>query len=111
MHIHGASKENITPVLDGLVETLFKSKELSTKILNSSKPSAANNLKRNSVKEWAKGFTDSNENLLRSLHTYYSHNVMGKSKYISIRKANKSACYLGNQVPKFVPYDVLARKN
>ena len=41
--------------------------------------------------------------MLRSLNIYYSHNVMGKRKYISVRKANKDS-----DIANFVPYKLLA---
>ena len=45
-------------------------------------------------------------NLLRSLNIYYSHNVMGKAKYKSMRKTNNVK---ESSVPNFVPCDKLAK--
>ena len=50
----------------------------------------------------------SNENVLRSLNIYYSHNVMGKAKYQSIRKANRKSTYKEIGVPNYVPYPLLS---
>ena len=51
-----------------------------------------------------KVFYVSKENELRSLNTYYSCDVMGKRKYISIRKSNRH-----KKLPNFIPYVKLAK--
>ena len=58
--------------------------------------------------KWSKEYYSSKENTLRSLNTFYSHNVLGKRKYLSIRKANQRACYKKQSVPNYVPYNKLA---
>jgi len=114
MHIHGGTKENVKLVLDGIIDTMtskFKSKDICDKLLRiDTKHSLVNKLKNDSLTAWSKGFSLSNENLLRSLNVYYSHNVMGKNKYINIRKANGNASFQGNQIPNYVPYSVLSNK-
>ena len=108
--VHGATKSNITPAIDGMLETLTSkcsAKLLSTKILNS-KTSMVGLIKKTTLKSWAKEYFKSQENLLRSVNVYYSHHVMGKRKYINVRKANKSAVYKSTKVPNFVPYSVLS---
>ena len=42
------------------------------------------------------------------MNVYYSHDVMGKRKYMSVRKATKSATFEGHQVPNCIPYKKLA---
>ena len=46
---------------------------------------------------------------LRSLNTYYSHNVLGKRKYLSLRKINKQEKFQGYSVPNYVSYNELAQ--
>lgn len=43
------------------------------------------------------------DNMSRSLNVYYSHNVMGKRKYIALRRANRI-----KGVTNFVQYPVLS---
>ena len=49
-------------------------------------------------------FYSSESNILRSLNVYYSSNVMGKRKYISVRKSNR-----GPAVVNFVSYKKLSK--
>lgn len=104
MAIHGASTENLNPAFDGMLDTITAkcgSKELSDKIINLEKP-VVKQIKYGVIKDWSKEFVKSNENLLRSLNTYYSHNVMGKAKYISIRKANRITKKQKSEIPNYV---------
>ena len=108
--IHGSSKESAEPGLVGMLDTLtskFKSKELSTKIL-SSKKSLVTEIKNVTVMNWGKDYSNSEENTLRSLNVYYSHNVMGKRKYNNVRKANKVSSYQNVKVPNYIPYTKLS---
>ena len=50
-------------------------------------------------------FFKSDANLLRSLNIYYCSNVLGKNKYIAVRKANEK-----RNIPNVVPYIKLAKK-
>ena len=78
--IHGASKENDSPVLTGMVDTVanrFKSDVVACKIL-SAKKSVASAITKRCEKKFQSDFYKSEENLLRSLNVYYSYNVMGK---------------------------------
>ena len=79
----------------GMLETLTSkcsSKDLSYKIMNSKK-SLVNAVSTVAMKQWQSEYISSEENMLRSLNTYYSHNVMGKIKYLNIRKANRNAVF------------------
>ena len=104
--IHGGSNENIDPTIDGLLDTITakcKSDKLACKILTS-KPSVVNSLSKLCEKKFKTQYFKSRENQLRSLNVYYSNNVMGKRKYLSVRKANKTP-----QIPNFIPYKELAQ--
>ena len=46
---------------------------------------------------------------LRSLNTYYFHNVLEKLKYLSLRKTNKQTKFQGHSVPNYVWYKELAQ--
>ena len=76
----------------------FRTKQVSNVIFNS-KSKLANSLKSEIGINWLKSFNKSEENKLRSLNTYYSHDVLGKRKYLNLRKANKQAKFQGYSVP------------
>lgn len=112
MAVHGASELNKKPALTGLVQTLsskFSTQEIVDTVF-ASKTSVTNLIKDQNLKRWMTTFYLSEENLLRSLNTYYSHNVMGKKKYINIRKANKTTSFEKVRLVNFVPYKNLADK-
>ena len=99
------------PVIEGMVDTLnskFRTKQVSNVILNS-KSKLPNSLKSEIGINWLKSFNKSEENKLRSLNTYYSHDVLGKRKYLNLRKANKQAKFQGNSVPNYILYKELAQ--
>jgi len=110
--IHGASKENLKPAVDGLLDTLTakcKSKELSDRIFNSKQP-LFHHLQSKILGDYTRNYSTSNENLLRSLNTYYCHNVMGKEKYRNVRKANRKTSKHNHNVPNYVTYSKLSEK-
>ena len=77
--IHASPSTPLEPALIRMLDTLtskYKSKSLSKKIL-SSKPALVKELKNTVIKEWCEDISVSEENKLRSLNVYYSHNVMG----------------------------------
>ena len=78
-------------------------------MINLNKP-VVKHIKTKVLKEWSESFEKSEENILRSLNTYYSHNVMGKAKHISIRKANKIADDRKSEIPNYIPYKELSEK-
>ena len=89
-----------------MVDTLnskFRTKQVSSVILNS-KSKLLNSLKSEVGMNWLKSFNKSEENKLRSLNAYYSHNVLGKRKYLNLRKANKQAKFQGHSVPNYISY-------
>ena len=88
-----------------MIDTLTskcKSENLATKLLNS-KTSLKKSLETRCQAKNKSQYFKSNENLLRSLNVYYAHSVMGKRKYVSIRKANEV-----KGQPNFVNYKTLA---
>lgn len=104
--IHGATKANKKPLLNGLLDALsakFSLKELANEIVNK-KPVLTAKISEFTVKNQWKNYQNSSPNMMRSLKVYYCHNVMGKRKYISIRKANKVT-----GMSNFVPYKNLAQ--
>jgi len=110
--IHGGSPENFEPVIDGMLQTLTSKcnkKHLSKKIRDSSK-GLSDTLSKQVLNDWSCDYQNSDENLLRSLNTYYSHNVMGKIKYLSILKANKGPVHSECKLPNYVPYTTLSNK-
>ena len=95
----------------GMVDTLnskFRTKQVSNVILNS-KSKLSNSLKSEIGRNWLKSFNKSEENKLRSLNTYYSHDVLGKRKYLNLRKANKQAKSQGHLVSNYISYKELAQ--
>ena len=78
--VHGGLSLMPDPVIEGMVDTLnskFRTKQVSNLILNS-KFKLPNSLKSEIGINWLKSFNKSEENKLRSLNNYYSHNVLGK---------------------------------
>ena len=104
--IHGATKEITNPLLEGVLDMLtakIKSKILIPAILNT-KPSFVSPLTNTIIKNWCDNYYKSDANILRSINTFYCQNVIGKTKYISIRQANKNLTY----IPNYIPYKDLA---
>ena len=86
----------------------FRTKQVSNVILNS-KSKLPNSLKSEVGMNFLKSFNKSEENKLKSLNTYYSHGVLGKQKYLNLRKANKQAKFQGHSVPNCISYKELAQ--
>ena len=106
--IHGGIAEDQGPTVDGMLETLgakCKSKILAMKIMKM-KGCVVGELKGMFLKENCITFYKSEENKLRSLSVYYCSHVLGKNKYKSVRKANKTR----KNIPNFIPYDDLSKK-
>ena len=53
------------------------------------KASITNSIKKKSADKYKVDYFRSQENLLRSVNVYYSHNVIGKQKYMNIKRASK----------------------
>ena len=101
--IHGG---NLNSTVDGMMQTLTskcKSEWLADRILLSKK-SLRESLNKQIIGTSKKKYYDSRENILRSLNVYYSQDVLGKRKYIAIRKANKCP-----GICNFAPYNKLSK--
>ena len=88
--IHGGSPRRPDPVIEGMIDTLnskFRTKQVSSVILNSNSK-FLNSLKSEVGMNSLKYFNKSEENKLRSLNIYYYHDVLGKRKYLNLRKTN-----------------------
>ena len=70
----------------------------------------SNNIKKKVIIKWNGDFNNSNENELRSINAYYAHNVLGKRKYLSLRKANKQAKFDNTRITNFVSCKTLANR-
>ena len=109
--IHGGGKGNELPSITGILDTLtskVKSDDLSAKILKA-KPAFVKKMSKKCVDSWSKDYYLSNENILRSLNIYYSKNVMGKRKYLCMRRANCRASFKKSKVPNVVSYQNLSK--
>ena len=89
MKIHGGTKSNKRPALDGLYHTVSKkckTSVLGDYILSNSKVTnyVIKECKRRQLAE----FQCSKDNILRSIATYYTSGVMGKRKYQAVRQAS-----------------------
>lgn len=93
IEIHGGTKNNKAPVLDGLWLTLVKEaapSQLANYLSKSKK--ALNKVVPKVVKEGVAKFEGSFENKLRSVRVLYSNGLLSKEKYKSVR-LNMSTCF------------------
>ena len=112
MKIHGGTTLNKDPVLFGMLDTLtsqFKSNILTDKILDT-KEYLKSSIEKKVLNGWSKDYYLSRENKLRSLNSYYCHNVVGKRKYLSLREANKQPTFGNAKLLNFVSYKVLRKE-
>ena len=103
--IHGGSRENMDSTVYGMLDTLAakcKTDKLACKVLNV-RSSLKSAISKRCIDQFKSNYLKSNENLLRSLNVYYSHDVMGKRKYVNVRKANRTP-----SIPNFVTYKLLS---
>ena len=110
--LHGGTKLKPGPTIDGLVDTVsskFKSNDIASAFLDKSKKSLQESFRKKVVKKWSKKYYRSSENELRSLNAYYSHDVLGKRKYLNLRKANSQSKYEGIDLPNYIQYVDLAK--
>lgn len=102
--IHGSNENSIAYGMINTLTSKYSAKDLSKHIL-SAKPSFVNELKHQTMSSSEKLYYKSHDNLLRSLNVYYSHCVMGKTKYLNIRQANKNKVH----IPNYITYQNLSR--
>ena len=91
MFIHGGTVLNKAPVLLGVLHTMkckFKTETVAKTIVSDSS-NLSTNIKKKVIGKWNRDFYSSNENCLCSMNACYSHNVLGKRKYLGLRKANR----------------------
>ena len=117
--IHGGSPSNVMTTLSGLVDTLatkFSEKDL-VKVISKS-PKLCEKVFPKIYNQKLKEFEASNQNMLRSISTYFSRGVMGKRKYRSVYKSismsepkmhrvngNRQIKVTSCNVVRLVPYD------
>ena len=105
--IHGGTVNNKLPVINGLFDSLtciLKSDEFAVKALNL-KASITSSIKKKCADKYKTDYFRSQENLLRSVNVYYSHNVIGKRKYMNIKRASKAP-----GIPGLALYKDVAKK-
>ena len=80
--IHAGCKDDKVAILNGILETVGRkfSSTLVVSELNNGKNAITRKLSRNFINSWHNNVYKSNENRVRSLNVYYSHNVMGEAK-------------------------------
>ena len=108
-HIHGATKNNLKPLLVGVTDILsstFKMSSVSEQLLKNNK--IKSHMTKALIPVWVKEYEQSSENEHRSLNVYYSHNVMGKAKYRSLCTANRNTSFNKYKAPNYLPYAKLA---
>ena len=107
--IHGVtdkSASGISPAINDMWDTITStcsSAEVAD-LLKKAKVSIKNEVHNNEVhntlhNDWAEKCEESEQNILRSVNLYYSHDVMGKRKYISIRKETSNSKFDGKRIP------------
>ena len=109
MILNGATRENMKPLLLGSLDMITSTftRVLCKALIKTHKLTEI--LTETLVPNWIKEYEKSHMNMLRSLNTFYCHNVMGKQKYLNLRKANKKSSYRNVAAPNFVPYAELAK--
>ena len=110
--IHGATcvpASHVSPAINGMWDTIISScnNEVVAGLIRNSKVPLKNAVQNKLHDEWAIKCEHSKENILRSVNLYNSHDVMGKRKYISIRKETSNARFEGKKIPNYVTYDSL----
>ena len=95
--IHGSTKLNKNPVFHRyfryFYHQIIKLKVLEIKLL----------------KNWSKDLFRSKEAILHSLNLCYSCSVLGKSKYLSFRKANQQATFKNSKIANCISWKLLAK--
>ena len=105
--IHGGTVNNKIPVINGLFDSLtynLKSDEFAVKALDL-KASNTNSNKKNCADKYKLDYFRSQENLLCSVNVYYSNNVIGKQKYMNIKRASKAT-----GIPRLALHKDVAKK-
>ena len=91
-----------------IVSRKFKASQVSQELV-SLRNAVTQNFNKCFINTWQNNFYKSNENRLRSLSVYYSHNVMGKNKYRAVRKSNQNSLFQNKRLANYFPYKELAK--
>ena len=105
--IHGGTVNNKLPVINGMFDSLtciLESDEFAVKAL-SLKASIINSIYKKCADKYKVDYFRSQENLLCSVNVYYSHNVIGKRKYMNIKRTTKAP-----GIPGLAPYKDVTTK-
>ena len=112
--IHGdtvvsANASCVSPAIHGMWDTITSTcnSDVVSGLVKSSKPSVKSEVHNALHDEWLSKCEKSQKNLLRSVNLYYSHDVMGKRNYISVRKETMNTEFEGKRVPNFASYQSL----
>ena len=93
MKIHGGTKSNKRPALDGLYHLI--SKKCKTSVLGDyflANSKVTNYILKQCKQKQLAEFECSKDNVLRSIATYYTSWVMGKKKHQAVRLASSMKC-------------------
>lgn len=103
--IHGGSKTTPEPTLHGIFQTLCAQESIENlvKRIVAGKRGLVKALEDHFINGWLDRWSSSDENVLKSVHTFYVHSVASKRKYEGMRNAGK-VVFEGFQIPNFVPY-------
>ena len=112
--IHGVtdkSASGISPAINDMWDTITStcsSAEVAN-LMKKAKVSIKNEVHNTLHNDWAEKCEESEQNILRSVNLYYSHDVMGKRKYISIRKETSNSKFDGKRIPNYSTYNSLMK--
>lgn len=106
--ILGGKPDNQKPVLNGMMQTIFANFK-TNEIAEVFEYKGFRTVSRLHVQSWIDAYLESSKNIIRSLSVYYAHDVLGKRKYLSMRKANRKSSFENITVPNFVSYPELAK--
>ena len=108
--ILGGSDTNMQPVLNGMLDTVTRNFSISDvlKAITISKEKKLQKLNQGFATSYNNAYFISDENKFRSLSTYYAHDILGKRKYLAMRKANRKSIFRAERIPNYVSYSVLS---
>ena len=97
----------VSPAISGMWDTIISScnNEVVAGLIRNCKVPFKNAVQNKFHDEWAIKCKNLKENIFRSVNLYYSHDVMGKRKYISIRKETSNARFEEEKIPNYATYD------
>ena len=104
-----ANASCVSPAIHCMWDTITSTcnSDVVSGLVKSSKPSVKSEVHNALHDELLSKCEKSQKNLPRSVNLYYSHDVMGKRKYISVRKETMNTKFEGKRVPNFASYQSL----